>query len=433
MKYDFKNKKGNIDTLNNYMLAKTLSMFEYDELPDTLPTVELERLLQTVGYAFVFKHEGEIYSASGGLGGQPDVYGNPTEIVIANPALKLNKTFNLKDDGVLFINDSMKQGLMPHFTKYNTLLVENDINLVLHGYNSRSQRLISASDARTKESAEHYINKLVDGELTVIGENAMFEGIRVQVASTGSTDAIRGMLEYHQYLKSELYNEVGLSQSHQMKRERLVAAEVEQIRDALFPLVYDMMKCRIKALEKFNDMFEQDVKIDFGSVWHVVLKDFVDGNVAGGVASETDVENVLVQPEHVVPGVCTDVDDHADDTVITTTTVGELEDGLGRTSDGDGGDSQSDSDVDEPTVEQEEQADEEDGNTVTNADDNSSEPTGEVQSVSEESVEDDVASTTSEEDDTQRDSDDSTTTSEEGDVETEKRLHKDSDDGNDSK
>ena len=119
--YDYKAKKANIAQMNGYMLAKTLSMFEYDKLPDSLPQVEIERMLQTTGYAFVTEVEGVLYAFTGGLGGVPDVYGQPTQIVISNPALGFNKTLSLKDDGVLFINDSLRIGLLPLFEKHNTL------------------------------------------------------------------------------------------------------------------------------------------------------------------------------------------------------------------------------------------------------------------------------------------------------------------------
>lgn len=55
MPYDYKAKTRNINQLNKYMLAKTLSMFEYQGLPETIPQRELERLLQTNGYAFITK------------------------------------------------------------------------------------------------------------------------------------------------------------------------------------------------------------------------------------------------------------------------------------------------------------------------------------------------------------------------------------------
>ena len=273
--YNFKDKQQNVKQLNNYMLTKTLSMFEYSDLPETIPYKELEKLLQINGYAYITEVKGSLYAFSGGLGGVSDVYGNPTTITINNVALGFNETLSIADDGVLITNDDMLIGLMPLLEKHNTLLVENDINMVVYGYNSRMQTLISASDDRTKASAESYINKLVDGDIAVIGENALFDGVKVQAGTSGGVN-ISTMLEYHQYIKGTLNNEVGLSSAFNMKKERLITSEVEQGEDSLFPYVYNMMKCRLKAIELINSKYGTYIEIDFGSVWHQKNKEMVD-------------------------------------------------------------------------------------------------------------------------------------------------------------
>lgn len=294
MPYDYKAKQKNVRQLNDYMLAKTLSMFEYENLPATIPARELEKLLQRGGYAFITKsHDGELYAFTGGLGGETDVYGNATKIVIANPALKYNATLDIKKDGVLFYNDDMAAGLLAFYEKQNTLLAENEINMVVWGYNSRTQKLISAPDDKSKESAEQYMKKIVDGELSVIGENALFDGVKVQPANNSSGNGISQMIEYHQYIKSCLFNEVGLPSNFNMKKERLISSEIDQAEDSLFPLVYNMMENRISAVNSINEMFGTDIKVGFGSVWALKNKKLVDGivNNTDDLPDETKTNN----------------------------------------------------------------------------------------------------------------------------------------------
>ena len=62
MVYDYKSKTRNVNNMISYMFAKTLSMFEYQGLPETIPHRELERLLQTNGYAFITEVNGELYA-----------------------------------------------------------------------------------------------------------------------------------------------------------------------------------------------------------------------------------------------------------------------------------------------------------------------------------------------------------------------------------
>ncbi|WP_457844022.1 hypothetical protein, partial [Staphylococcus aureus] len=149
MSYDYKAKKANVRTLNNYMLAKTTSMFEYEGLPESIPYEELEKIIQQNGYAFITEVDGVLYAFAGTLGGTLDVYGNPQEITVTNTFLNLSKQYNVKNDGVLIRNDDMCMGLLPLYEKANTFLVENDINMMMWGYNSRSQKVISAPDDKT--------------------------------------------------------------------------------------------------------------------------------------------------------------------------------------------------------------------------------------------------------------------------------------------
>ena len=276
MTYDYKAKSKNVIIQNNYMLAKTVSMFEWENLPETIPYKELEKLLQVNGFAFITKVNGELYAFNGGLGGVPDVYGNPTEIVISNPALNFNKTLDLKKDGVLIINDDFQLGLIPLFNRYNTFLIENDINMMMYGYNSRTQKLISASDDKTKQSAQLAVRKAIDGEIEVIGESVIFDGIKVHSGANASGVSITNLTEFHQYIKASLYNEIGLSANFNMKRERLTAGEIEVGDDSNYPFVYNMLKCRVKAMERLNEMYDLEINVDFGSVWAKSSKEVID-------------------------------------------------------------------------------------------------------------------------------------------------------------
>jgi hypothetical protein len=279
MTYDYKAKSKNVIIQNNYMLAKTVSMFEWENLPDTIPYKELEKLLQVNGFAFITKVNGELYAFNGGLGGVPDVYGNPTKIVISNPALNFNETLDLKNDGVLIFNDDFQLGLIPLFNRYNTFLVENDINMMMYGYNSRTQKLISASDDKTKQSAQLAVKRAIDGDIEVIGESVIFEGIKVHSGANASGVSITNLTEFHQYIKASLYNEIGLSANFNMKRERLTAGEIEVGDDSNYPFVYNMLKCRVKATDLLNEMFNLSVNVDFGSVWAKSSKEVIDDKI----------------------------------------------------------------------------------------------------------------------------------------------------------
>ena len=98
------------------------------------------------------------------------------------------------------------------------------------------------------------------------------------------------MFEFEQYLKASMYNEIGLSANFNMKRERLTSAEIETNSDNLYPLVDDMLNNRRLAIEKINEMFETDIKVEFNSSW--------DYRVFEGASihnTETEVEETQLE------------------------------------------------------------------------------------------------------------------------------------------
>ena len=265
--YDYKDKPRNVENLMKYMLNRSNIMFQYHNLPDSIPSREIELLLQTNGFGVFIEVEGKYYIVNGGLGGEPDVYNMPTEAVISIPALKLNKTYKINEDCIVIPNDSMYLGLLPMYAKYCTLMNENEITMLLATVNKRIQHLLSANDDNTLESAKKFLEKVFDGEIGVIGESKLFESLKVNTTSTTSQVSMKDLFEYEQYLKASMYNEIGLSANFNMKRERLSSSEVEANTDNLYPLVDDMLKNRREGLEKVNKMFGLDIQVEFNSSW----------------------------------------------------------------------------------------------------------------------------------------------------------------------
>lgn len=248
-------------------LAKTQSMFEYDGLPDSIPQKELERLLQTTGNAFVTSVDGVLYALSGGKGGEPDVYGRATLYTVANPALKLNKTYDIQKDGVLIENDSNGESLLPLIGRYAVLYTDGLISLNTASILTRITMLISASDDKTKQSADEFLRKIQDGEFSIIGENAFFKGVNMQTAPTTNSVYITQLIELIQYYKASMYNELGLNANYNMKRERLNLGEVSMSVDVLLPYVDNMLKERQNAVEKINEMFDTEISVKLASSW----------------------------------------------------------------------------------------------------------------------------------------------------------------------
>lgn len=264
-----KNKDKSVNGYIRKMLAITQAMFEYKGLPETLPQNNLENLLQTNGNVLVTEVDGKMYAFTGGLGGVPNVYNEPSEYIVSNPFLNLNKSYKIDVEGVLIKNDSGANSLLPIFGKYGVLCSDTLLSLNTCSVLSRITMLISASDDKTKQSADDFIKKILQGDFSVIGENAFFKGVNLQSISTQSANQITQLIELLQYFKASAFNEIGLNANYNLKRERLNTSEVQMNVDALNPYVDNMLQERKKAVEKINAMFGTEISVDLASSWAI--------------------------------------------------------------------------------------------------------------------------------------------------------------------
>ena len=265
--YDFKDKRKNTQSYIVYMLNRVMQMFDYDGLPDTIPKRMIELYTMVNGHSVVVKHNDNLYVCFGGFAGEPDEYYMPKQYIIANPYLKLFKTFTIDEDCVLVKNDSMLYGLMPMFNRYASALVENDITMNMVDINSRVAALIDARDDATKVSAEKFLKDMEDGKNGIIASSAFFDGLRSQPYSEHTYQLLTELIEYHQYMKASWFNELGLNANYNMKREAITADESQLNDDMLLPLIDDMLECREIAVDKINTMFGTNISVSFGSTW----------------------------------------------------------------------------------------------------------------------------------------------------------------------
>ena len=271
------NKKEQLSKFRADMLNKSLTMFEWKNLPDTLPAVEIEKQLQTNGYSIIAKVEGNIYAFQGGFSGQ-DPYNQPTKAIVNNPSLNYNGTFTINEDCVIIKNDDMQQGLIHIYNKYGTLLIENQITMLMTDYNYRMPFTISSKDDTTTQSAREYLQKVIDGSLGVIGEAKLFDALKVTPTNNKGVNSFADLYGYQQFIEAQLNNTIGLATNNNMKRERLTTNEIEVNKNASYPLIDNMLRNRKQAVEKINKMFDLDIDVEFSSIWNGTNEDDNNGN-----------------------------------------------------------------------------------------------------------------------------------------------------------
>ena len=273
--YDFQNgialykptdKLSNINHLINSYLNKTLAMFQYTNLPDTLPDLEIEKMLQVHGQVFITEYNGDVVALKIDLLYEDvDVYGNAKSGNVYYPDTKVFKKVNLTD-GVLIQNDYLGLGLLEIFKKYAYLINESALSLNMANFWKRTEKVFTANDDGTAESVKNYLAKTERGEIGLVTSNLLYESIKVNTPQANGT-SLGELIEYHNYLKSQLYAEIGLYTNENRKKERLITSEVETGLNAIYPLVDNMLDNRVQAMVKVNEMFDLDIQVEFMSSW----------------------------------------------------------------------------------------------------------------------------------------------------------------------
>lgn len=268
-------------------LNKSLTMFEWSNLPETIPAVELEKMLQINGYAVIAEYQGKLYAFQAGFSGQ-DPYNQPTKALVNNPALKNNTTYTIGENCIVIKNDDMKQGLNGIYEYYGQRLIENQITMLMTDYNLRMPFTISSSDDQTTQSAKMYLKKIIDGSLGVIGEQKLFKALSVTPTNSKQTATFADLYGYQQFIIAQLNNTIGLATNNNMKRERLTTNEIEVNKNASYPLVDNMLKNRQQAVDAINKMFDVDISVEYSSIWRGI-NDNSDNTISDNGNNENNV------------------------------------------------------------------------------------------------------------------------------------------------
>lgn len=253
----------------NYLIRQlfsiTQSMFVYKG-DDDFRFDMLELFNQIGGNAIVAEYDGKLYPFFGGYGGEPNAYYEPTKYIVANPALKLNKTFTIDEDCILFRNTHEYNSLFPMFERYAKRITENEKTLDIVAILQRAQLIISASDDKSLLSAQSYIDDILRGKLATIADPDFLEGIKVHPYPSGG-ETLKALIEFNQYTRATFFHDIGLNANYNMKRESIVSREADLNTDVLIPLVGNMLTERKKSVEKVNKMFNKDWSVELGEPW----------------------------------------------------------------------------------------------------------------------------------------------------------------------
>lgn len=256
------------------MFQKTNSMFEYggDFGKDKSKYVNkqyMEMLIQLKGYCCISEHNGSLYSNFATFGGKPRYDYLPSIMIVNNPYIPINKQYVIDKDCIMLKNDNMAFGLYPLHLYYATKLRDNDQSRRVLMIATRAMQLLHSSDSDTTKAIKDAYRDLEEGKLSAIfDDNSMEESLSSHpFGAQQSSQTFIQLLEDYQYNKGSWWNELGVQNNYNMKRESITASENVLNIDSLLPLSDNMLNARKEGVDKINEMFNVNWTVDFSSSW----------------------------------------------------------------------------------------------------------------------------------------------------------------------
>lgn len=240
---------------------KLTRMFEYKNLPDSIPADVMDIMLMQSEPAalIIMPHDGQLYVYNGGFAEYPDVYYRPEAFVIANVAQNISGTFYFHKDCVLLQNDSLCEGVRKLNAYYADMLTDAIVTLRMTLINHRAMIAIDAVDDKVAKAANQFFKDLEAGKLSAIvsGKQSSFlDGLKaLPYAAASGSAIIKEAIEAVQYIYGQWYMAVGLKSAFNIKREAINSAESDMSDSVLLPGIDNFQMCRQRAFDEAFEMW----------------------------------------------------------------------------------------------------------------------------------------------------------------------------------
>ena len=255
----------------NHLFNVCLHILEIDNVPKTINYQFMKMCVILLGRSCFFdKFENKLIAMNAAPAGKPDLCYIPDKVIITNPRFNRSYTLTPGTDCEVVYCTSLDPyywgrgsgGLYSLISTTASLMADNYLSLNIAQKNLRLTNAFAADDEATKESLEEAMKVAYEGRPFLVVQKSLIDKLEtLPMAADGSNQVLIQMLDVHKYILSEFYAAIGLQEAQQMKRERLITAEVED--GAELPLfnIQDMIDTITNGIERVNAMFGTEMKV----------------------------------------------------------------------------------------------------------------------------------------------------------------------------
>lgn len=245
----------------NRLVELSVSMFEWQGLPETIDPRYLELHLFQNGSVVYFRDE-----VMGDLcldciaNGQFDVYGNPISRRAYSSYNQYQKTLN-ESDSVIIWNNYLHQPSVLDVKMFAKRLYNLDRIIDVNANAQKTPVLVQGTEKQRLTLVNLY--KEFDGNAPFIFGDKNLDLNSLRAISTNAPYVADKLYQ----LKTQIWNEaltyLGISNLNIQKKERMITDEVQRNQGGTIASRYSRLEARREAVDKINRMFGTDISVDY--------------------------------------------------------------------------------------------------------------------------------------------------------------------------
>lgn len=245
----------------NRLMELSMSMFEWNNLPDTVDERYLELGLFSSGCMVFFKDDviGELALNMTYQGGF-DIYGEPTRRRAYSRYNQFQTTLN-KDNSVIIWNNMLRTNSALDVQMFAYRLYNLD-RIVDINTNAQKTPVLITCDEKQKLTMKNLYMQYEGNYPVIFGDN----NLDIKSLSVLKTDAPFVSDKIYD-LKVKIWNEaltyLGISNINTTKKERMITDEVIRNQGGTIASRYSRLESRRRAVKKINKMFGLNITVDY--------------------------------------------------------------------------------------------------------------------------------------------------------------------------
>ena len=276
--YDVADVENGFNYWFNKLLCFCLGMFEYEGLPDTIPSREIELNLLLTGHCVIFEKDGKLYTQpTSTYANEKSVYYYPTMATYANPVLG-TQMLKIGDNAEIIYNDPLQDnvfyipsdgGLRTFIGRYARQLADIESTLNIYTVNMRLTSYPTASSDVVKNSLERFFDKIALGRRGIVSDNAIIEQFRnVDISRSNIKDGITDILLARDKVLEMFFRDIGV-RMYNPKKAQVNTEEIESNDQLLIISTKDMEKTRISGFKTVNNHWGINIRVRLAEAFKI--------------------------------------------------------------------------------------------------------------------------------------------------------------------